>query len=270
MWRKRIHRQVSGLLFDNVEPITIDELMALRLRLYATLNRAGVSSVAMVGSTGLKPMMGDIDLAVEHPKSRDDLFETLQESFQARKVGNDLVSIKYPLDKERWVQVDLMVGSIPFLTWSRAGSLDEGIKNASRALLMNTILRFASEHIPVTWENPLYDRTRYALDFGSGLYVIDQTRRGKTGIMLKEWKTLSRTFVSAEPQAILELMFGSGDVENSYSFSGIVNALKASSIWAPETRNQVFAAFIAELKALDRRHPGAYGDPKKVEQLVLG
>lgn len=262
---------LSGHLFDSVSTITLNDWHGIYPGLSAMLTSLGVTSIAPVGSTGIKPTMGDIDLAVEHPVSRDSLFESIQKHFLARKVGPDIVSVKYPLGDERWVQVDLMVGSIPFLTWSRAGSTDEDVKNSCRALLMNAILRFMSKTIPTTHDNPHYDRTRFALDFGSGLYISDQTRRGRApGVVLKEWKTLSRTFVTSDPQQIVDLMLGPNvELKTTYSFSSFLQAFKDSPIWTKSTRKLIIDTFLLELEQLSLKRPGAYGDTKKVRHLVL-
>lgn len=259
---------MSGLLFDDVGPITLEEWNDIKKDVYAMLSRAGVLEVEPVGSTGLKEVMGDIDLAVMHAENRQGLIRDLGGRFDLRKVGNDLVSIKYPLKGGRWVQIDLMEGNIDFLRWSRVGSTIDGIKNSCRAVLLNLILRFASERIPPE-PQPEWERIRYALDFGAGLYVIRQTRRSKTEKPLKEWKTTQRVFVTNKPDDIAEVMFGVGfTAAQLCSLDGVIRALRSSSLWAPEQCEAVLSTFREELHELAKNNPSAYGDLSVVDALL--
>lgn len=263
---------MSGSLFPDVGPVSLHEWRSMTGSLYSRLFKAGATNVVPVGSTGLDGTMGDIDLAVECPAGRDGLMAALRGDFEVRKTGNDLVAIRYPVGGNRWVQIDLMVGDIRFLRWARAGSTDAGIKNSCRAVLLNVILRFLSESIDTTsyGEEMNWSRKRYLLDFGSGLYIANQTRRGKTG-MLKQWKTLDRRLVTSDPHEIVEIMFGREFNEmDTRSFSGVIDALKRSPKWQSGNGQLVRSTFLLEVAQLETSKPGSYGDMVLIERLVRG
>jgi hypothetical protein len=202
---------MSGNAFNDITPVTMQEWTALQYTLPVDLS---LNKWCPVGSTGLVPVMGDIDIAVEDPEGRSGVEKRLQNRFQTIKMGNDVLSIKYPLC-DRWIQVDLMIGDLKFLKWSRAGSSDPRVKAASRAILLNAALReinLISHH---------YDRrVRFLLDFGRGLYQAKQV------ITKEHWRTTSKNFITNDPKQIVEFIFGTDDVDKTMTFEQCISLAK--------------------------------------------
>jgi hypothetical protein len=251
---------MSGHLFPDVGPITLSELAELEPKLVTLLELAGAGQVTPVGSTGLKPVMGDIDLACNHLGLAEGLQDALPKRFQTKRVGTDLVSIRYPLDRKRWVQVDVMVGDVRFLSWARAGSQDPGIKGAARAVLLNAVMRYVSLMIFPPTDNELL-RTRYVLDFGSGMYRVTQTKHSQRGSkLLKNWKTLDREKITDNPDSIVMRVFGNDvGAHATMSFSGVVNAMRQGPPWIDHLC-WILPAIMREIQELDAEKPGTYGD----------
>lgn len=256
---------MSGHQFPDVESVTLEEWSEFGPRFIDVLTGVGARRIVPVGSTGKKPVMGDIDLAVYHPEGRDGLYERLEKRFELKRVGHDLVSVRCPLDRTRWVQIDLMVGDPTFLSWSRAGSTDPGVRGAARAIMLNAMLRNLSPAATGL------TRTRHVLDFGSGLYRVRQTRHGKKNNTLKEWKTLSRKLVTSDPDQIIKFLFGmstQATVESTKTVSGLVAAARASNKWTYFI-DTFLIEYLGEIKALDKKKPGTYGDLKAISQIAL-
>lgn len=249
---------MSGHQFPDCEPITLDEWQRLKNKVYRSLNVAGVTAILEVGSTGHSSVMGDIDLALEHPEGRDGVMADLEKGFLTKRVGTDLLSVRWPYGSpRRYVQVDLMVGKISFLEWSRAGSTDPGVKGSARAVLLNAILRYKSD-LEFIGTNTELSRQRFALDFGSGLYLIWQTKQGKTRT-LKDWKTLRRDKTLDDPAIISQLILGTADFRSTMTLSGVVTALKRYHVFVDHAC-WILPAYMHELRALDAEMPGDFGN----------
>lgn len=253
---------MSGQLFPDVGPITHPEWKFYALVIIHDVLMTGAEEVIPVGSMEFDRIHGDIDLAVKHPGGRAGVTQAFKGRFQLKESGNDLVSVRYPLERLRWVQLDLMVGNPSFLRWSRAGSSNPEFTGADRAVLLNAILR--REAIP-----DAVVRTRYALDFGSGLYVIQQTRKGAKGNLLKEWKTYERKLLSDDPQKIVAQVFGSNaSVKNTQSLEGLVATFKESDKYTSEQKARVFTAYRDEMQELVKKNPQAHGQLSSIERLL--
>ena len=116
---------MGGNAFTDTKPITLEEFINLMPVLQIELDILGASRVIGIGSTGKVDVMGDIDLAVEHPKGRDFLCEHLGKLYgehSVKKYGSRQLSVRYPnIDDTRYVQLDMIVGppgSSGWLWWA--------------------------------------------------------------------------------------------------------------------------------------------------------
>ena len=262
---------------DGVEPITLEDFKHVWPVLEADLEMMGLTHIEWIGSTGKKAVMGDVDIAAHHAGGAEALFEQAKKVFgddSVARVAGNIVSIRYLQDVPPF-QVDVMVGNTDYLRWSRFGSSQDPnhpdfshLKSAARNLLLNIITRFISE---AKWpmESPL-DRARWSIDFDNGLYEVTQTKRGKDGRALKNWKTTYRYFVSNDPNAIVQRIFGKqATAEGTRTFEGVVAALRQSR-WK-KLAPQIMQAFASEVREL----PQMLGDePEKtlayIDTVVAG
>lgn len=267
---------MSGHLFTDTSTLTGREWKAIHNDIAELVLKTGANEVVPVGSAataGDDTVMGDIDLAVQHPGGRAVLIAALQKRFDIKVTGKDLASVRYPLDAHRWVQLDLMVGNPKFLQWSRAGASPEhpDIKGSARALLLNAITRLYAELYLFEGSN-VYDRERYVLDFGSGYYLVNQTRLGKKGNVLKSWKTVKSKFVTDSPTEIVDHLFrpvGTATPAQTRHFVGVVEAFNASTIYlSNEMRAIAYRQLWDELVALDAKSPGMFGNMQAIRRFV--
>lgn len=237
---------MGGKAFEDVAPISLELYQDLLPQLEMRLRLAGASKIKPVGSSGKRPVMGDIDLAVEHP-CRDALAGSLSERYQVRKFGARQIAVRWPV-RDTFVQVDLMVGDIQWLQWARFGPCRSEVKGVFRNLLINAVLRARADGDDI-------DRKRLTVDWDQGLCETVQTRRGKNCI-LAQWKTIESRLVSAEPDRVVNMIFGTGYVaQNILRFEDAVQAVKAT---VPNA-TQVLRSFVSEAEDLAKRAPHTLG-----------
>lgn len=267
----------GGHAFSNVKPIALEDFKATWPHIKEDLKTLGCTKVEFIGTTGKKPVMGDIDLAVEFPGDREELLGLAQDMFGADsvdKVGPSIVTISYPVHAADGglngdhVQVDAMMGKTSYLKWSRFGtSPTEGhsdyspVKGVVRNVLLNVINRFTAEKTFPGKQSEL-DRVRYSVDFDKGLYKVVQTKRNKDPkkAPLKDWRTLDREHVSDDPDTIASVMFGKGVKANDIrTFEGLVSALRLSPHMRAQAK-EILASFASEMHALVEKSPHVLGD----------
>jgi hypothetical protein len=262
--------EMSGKLFTDVSCITLFEYKRVLSDVGLILYDNGIREFVPVGTTGLKEVMGDLDFAASHPTGRDGLMTALEKRFQVRATGKDLVSFRFPLEGAlgtsaalRFLQVDVFVGDVKFLKWARAGTIENGLKGADRAVLLNTVLKWKS------WTpKERLDRERWALDFGEGLFWIKQTKRGrKPSSYLKNWKTLSRELKSIDPHLIVDTVFmGQTTVEQTMTVRGCVEA--TTRAYPGDVGRIMLEDWRFQIANLATTHPDSYGDPKRISELI--
>ncbi len=267
----------GGHAFSDVKPIALEDFQATWPTLKDDLKTLGCTKVEFIGTTGKKPIMGDVDLAAEFPGERDELFDMAKDMLGAdsvAKVGPNIVTLRYPVKVKGggvsgdYVQVDVMLGKASYLTWSRFGTSPvqghadySPVKGVVRNVLLNIINRFAAEKTFPGKQMEL-DRTRYSVDFDKGLFKVVQTKRNKDPKKppLKDWRTLERELISDEPDAIVQVMFGkgvkSGDIR---TLEGLVAALKKSPTLKSQAR-EILASFASEMRELVTKTPHMLGD----------
>lgn len=252
------------------EPITLEEFHEVWEDVVADLEDLGCKDVAPIGSTGKKSVMGDIDVAAAYDGKRDDLFAAASAQFgstNVSKVGSNIVSIAYPVH-ERNVQLDVMLGNTSYLSWSRIGTSSMNdhpdfslAKGAIRNVLLNTITRIAADD-DFPGEQGELSRTKLVVDFDAGLFKVVQTKTPSKpgGKPLASWKTLSKEFITDDPNEIVKHLFGPGvSPEDVRTLEGTINAIRASKKLRPISQ-KILNTFVSDLPELVRSSPQMFGD----------
>jgi len=280
----------GGYAFNNVSSITLSDFKETWPFIKDDLETLGCTKVEFIGSTGKKPVMGDVDLAAEFPGPRDELLSYAQDMFgkeNVDKVGATIVTISYPVHAAEGghtgtrVQVDVMLGKTSYLKWSRFGTSSDPThvdyspaKGVARNVLINVITRFsAGQDFP--GQQTELDRTRYAVDFDKGLYKVTQTKRNKNpgGPQLKDWRTVERKLISDDPDEIVRIILG--PYAKASSLQKVEDVMLALRRSRPNDAQQILQAFANELRVLLEKTPKMLGnDPQGViryiDQLVAG
>jgi hypothetical protein len=225
------------------EQITTDQLRSVWPVIVEQLKSIGVRNISPIGSTGKTSVMNDIDIAANYNGERESLYLTLVGLVgknRVRRSGAALVSYLHETNQKHLYQVDVMLGDVEFIKWSRY-SPPEGtskFKGALRNMLLNTAFQIVTE------KRNGHERTRLAVDFETGLHELKQTKLGKTGIILKEWKTTERHIVTSDAIELSHNLFGKGySINDTMSLELIVMALRNSektAHFAPRILNNFF------------------------------
>lgn len=252
--------------FDEIKPITLEHFKEVWPQLSCDLTAIGFTDLEFIGSTGKVPVMGDVDIAARWSGTMDEAYAKTARYFgpvYVRRVGGNILSVYAWRGHPDPFQVDIMVGDPMYLRWSRFGSSQDPhhpdfspVKSAARNVLLNIITRFMSrDKLPYTE----LDRVRWSIDFDKGLYEVTQTRRGKSGKVLKSWKTTERYLMTSDPDRIVKWMFGKSiATDNTLTFEGIVGALFQSSL--KEQAPQILQTFASEIRDLVGEVPHVLGD----------
>lgn len=265
----------GGHAFSDVMPISLDDFRVTWPHILDDLRTLGCTKIEPIGSTGKKQIMGDIDTAAEFPGTPAELFELASDMFginSVRKVGGNTVTISYPVyvakggQTGNHVQVDVMLGKVSYLSWSRFGTspheehIDYSpLKGVARNILLGVVNRYLSKQ---QFETNELDRTRYNIDFDNGLYKVVQTRRNKipTKPPTKDWRVLSKELLSDDPNAISQAIFGQNyRANNLRKFEDVVNAIKTSDKTKHLAR-EIFIAFNSEIQDIVFKMPNVLGD----------
>lgn len=239
---------MSGKIFTGISNVTLEEFNSFRSELNQFIISLGAYAFQPVGSIGHVPVSGDIDYAVTYHAGRDVLYhELLKRGNEVAKFGNDLLSLKFkPTNLNKYVQVDLFIGDVNYLQWSRAGSKTPGVKSWARALLLNEIALAQATH------DSEHDRERLSIDYAVGLFNVKQTKKGKTGILLS-WKTLSKTLLTKDPDQLTKLIIGDEfTMYNTLSFETTLDALCKSKRLTHATKISVLMTTIDSIKNMSK------------------
>lgn len=194
---------MGGKAFNNTTPITLVQLSSIWSRLLYDLIQLGCSNINSVGSTFIKSVMGDIDIAVNG--DYDLIYEACYKTYSkenVRKIGSNLISISYPFEDSKRVQVDILIGNVEFLQWSHHApkSHESKFKPIVRQLFINSMIQLITEKS--IKEHFLKENEEYQLDIQRGLFKIKKEKLGVKGNILKNPKIIERTLISNEPTFI--------------------------------------------------------------------
>jgi len=246
----------GGRVFPTSMPVSLGQYAKfIRTELYEFLRKYDLDNFHGIGSTGKAPTMQDVDLACESELTRNEVYDKLVQDLgteKVKKVGSIGLSLLYNDE----IQVDVFIGDIRYLRWSRAScSYRNGyglLKGAFRNMLLNSTLRVQSSK-EFKSEDPLL-RTRRTLDFDTGFYLVKQTKHGKT-VELKDWKTTDREFITNVPDDIVYAILGNDGWQwkSRYvrSVEELVPLLKRS-IKTRDYAQEIFEEFMKDVNSLDR------------------
>lgn len=251
---------MSGKAFKDTQPISLDELSYVWIDLFTCLTNSGLKNITPIGSTWKKEVMGDIDLAAEGDEA--DVIAKLQRELGEQNVkhlGGRLFSIKYPVTYvEHHVQVDVIIGDVKYLKWSRFGpstmknhAYFSPVKGVIRNLFLNTILRESTTILKG------HERTRYVLDYDVGMNFVEQTILGAKENVLKNWKTTFSQFVTNDPDDITKRIFGKGVASDTLTFEDCLSLAKKSDKVDMVRLKKVF---IQELEDIVTTRPTMLGE----------
>lgn len=267
----------GGHAFSDVKPIALEDFKETWPHIKEDLMTMGCTKVEFIGTTGKKPVTGDVDLAAEFPGTRDELFDMAQDMLGAgsvEKVGGNIVTMRYPVHAKGggqtgdFVQVDVMLGNTKYMAWSRFGTSTipshadySPVKGVVRNVLLGVINRFASE-VQFPGKQTELDRVKYNVDFDKGLYKVTQTRRNKDPKKppVKDWKTVEKELISDDPDVITSVMFGKGvKAQDIRRFEDLVAVLRKSPQLKKMAR-EILVTFAQEMRELVAKTPHMLGD----------
>lgn len=193
---------------QEVKP-TLDNLLSNVLR------HAGIDFYVTLGSTGKKPISGDVDIAVgpiqmDDPKAlkatKSNILRKIQNvvgSDKAKLVGAN-IAIMHEISgrKNEFVQVDVMLSEDPKKTeWLMSGT-SEGVKGMYRNLLLSYLARIRSEESL---------GTKITISYPGGIQVV---KDGKVSAPKTE-----------SPNAIMSILGIPGSPSDISTFEGLVSIL---------------------------------------------
>lgn len=252
--------------FETTKVVNLGRFIKMRQELQVFLRQFGIKRFKGVGTTNKAMIMNDIDLAVESDLNRDQMYDLIVQKMgkdYVKKSGSAMISLVY-----QEYHVDLFVGNIRYIDWARcAPSNRQGrgfIKGIFRNLMLNAVLRVISSKM---FETNEFDRKRYVLDFDEGLYLVQQTKRGKT-ITLKEWKTTNKEFVSNVPDDIVKLIFNdSKKARYIRSFEELMSHLRKAS-GTKDHVQEICSTFMEDVLKLDPESKAFSGHRDEVLELI--
>jgi len=248
---------MGGNAFGSVSSIDVDTLREEYRRIVIFLEGHGFSNVNAIGSTFKKDVMSDVDVVAEFDGTRDDAYAELLKDMsedQLRRIGSNIVSIAWQRADEKWVQVDIVVGNVDLVKWTRFGPFDSNFKGTMRQVFLSAILTAMSERdFGKEWTDD--HRMKYVLDLDNGMFKVVQTKRGVRGGMLRKWKTIKRELVSRSPRDIVRIVFHGGVMpEDVLSFESAVYESKKSAQLRPiETR--IVEIFCEDVDEIAKKQP---------------
>lgn len=229
---------------------------------------------AVLGSTGKKlpnGTSGDIDLAIDISKISNFDFKTWSENVEKILTslnlefrtfpGILLLSVRWPISNKdgkqagEFVQLDLMpTNDIEFAKFSKFSDTEKEGVPFYKSVIRNAILISLTTCLPVkiyakgklaidpNGEDHLVDIEKFSYDFNKGLIFKHKIRKQrKDGTFNKTFVTLDKKLISANPQEIINKLFGPGhspkDIETVLGTWDL--ALKSPVLVDEETR-QIF------------------------------
>lgn len=251
----------------------LDSTVANGLKLY----NLGSLKYDIVGSKN-KELLGDIDVATsvngleelikasyevdkkEFYKKLDDYVKNNTPSFipsPAHKVmsGLDQVSINVPIVDDKgnnvkstdvptedgYVQLDLMIGDVSFMSKALSGAPDSKYKAALRNLLLMNIMRYSYEPT----ETPTV-RTRYQFNWKKGLQKLDVVTNAKGKEEKQNIKTITNNM-----DDVAVFLFGKNHTFNDINtFEKLFKLVNSDNFRYKKYKNEIITDFKEEIKKL--------------------
>lgn len=272
----------GGHAFTDTGPIRLEVLRDVWETMKADIESLGVTNIKPIGTTFKKFVMGDVDLAVSFSGTREELYDNAVDMWGSQnvtKVGNNIVSINFPVDSSklddndpRYVQVDMMIGDVNYLSWSRYGTSNikthkeySPVKGAIRNVLLNTVARVISSHL-VPQDPSGHVVKKFIVDSDNGLQVVVKTNLGKidpsTGKprVLKGWKTVERENISNDPDKVVSTLFGKKlKASDVLTVADVIKHVKTSPKLAPY-KQEILQAIADDIERVAVAEPRYFED----------
>lgn len=254
---------MGGNMFDDTSSVTLDRLNSSWDAIVSKIKGWGGLDVTMLGSTGKKQLMSDIDVGVVFDAGRDVLFRNASTALghgNAKRGGNRTVHAKiYVCDVP--CQLDVIVGNTSYLKWSMFGTSDisdhdhfSPVKGFARNLFLNAVTR-ESAHVVFPQERVQERRTRHTVDFSVGLHKVEQERVSGP----RPWVVKEREFISDDPATIVQTIFGHPvPVHETLTLEGVVRQVKSSDLLV-DVLDNIFETYIDEVAAILVKRPYILG-----------
>ena len=242
----------------NVQP-TLDDLYKKMLPALKLSSK----SVSLLGTTGKKDTSGDIDLAVDIQALMkasklsviDDLYDFMYAG--SKKISSSVkdtrglgtISFGFPITNKdgqqsgKLVQIDLfLVSNLPWANWIYygPGEAESKLKGFYRNILLGEVAKQVSVTVTKKQGAEEVERKRLLFNFSQGLMKAVQSRKGKKSL-LKNFKTITRELVSADPKEVAEMLFGKGtSPESLLTFEQVYAAINSRSFPFKNKKNDIF------------------------------
>lgn len=256
----------GGHALADMKPVPLAAFESEFPKLVTFLKKLGAKHVVPVGSTGKKPLMGDVDLALETDLSIEDFQKKLEAAIGKDKVSRNATVVSFAHDFGGTVgQVDLMFGKTSYLSWSRAGTdpRKTPFKGVARNLLLNILARTLSEQV-FEKQSSEVSKKRYIIDMDRGLFINTQTKVSKDGKPLKDWKNVDKEFLTDDPQEIVSVLLGEDfTVDDTLTFDDLVSAIARSKL-VKKHAGTIVRQFVDSVRETAAKRPDILG-PKTME-----
>lgn len=180
----------------------------------------GLSQIQLlpIGSAGKKPnpedVSGDVDIAVQTTDIERVRLVIEQLGLNGSCKAMPAINV-YSFEAshpEGTVQIDLMpVPDLKLAAWSFY-SADEDMKLELKGSHRNELLFALAKHCAMTYQAVGLiaegERTRYQLNLNHGLFKVKQSKIGKRGTAVKSYSTISKEFITSDPDQICKILFG--------------------------------------------------------------
>ncbi len=250
----------GGHALAGAQPVPLDAFEREFPLLADTLKRLGAKKVVPVGSTGKKPLMGDVDLAVETDLTIEEFQKKLEAEFGKDLVTRNATVVSFAYDFDGVVgQVDLMFGKASYLSWARAGTdpRKTPFKGVARNLLLNILARVLSDR--AFDKQTATMKKRYVVDMDRGLFINTQTKVSKDGKPLKDWKTTDREFVTDVPDEIVSVLLGEDFVaKDTLTFEDLARSIARSKLVKPQAKD-IMRQFVDSVRETAAKRPDVLG-----------
>ncbi len=215
---------------------------------YAILGSAGKKNPDKNGE--LEGSSGDIDMAVQNVDRAviESICNDLKYTVRYLP-GLDICSIRWPitntdtLQENKFVQLDIMlVDDVEFCKWSyySPSFTESKYKGLYRNECIFACARFAEYEVLAVRDDKPIKWSRYFFNLDSGLHKGIQTNIGKKGNIIKSVTTEEKTFITNDPQKIVDICFGEDfDANSLMTFEACYEAIMSEKFKLKDTRDNI-------------------------------
>lgn len=213
------------------------------------------SGVCYIGSTGKKPVSGDIDLAIADSWDQNQICSKMESLYEVRKRGKRLSALVPIYESQEKVQIDLIFGPMP---WTRhyyhsPRPEDSQYKGYHRNLALGTFVSHFNR-----LESPLLDglgrpeevvQWKYTCD---GLYRVFRKARYERGKTLKKHYEVNLDSPIVNFKEMTHILTGEADENLFDSLESVINTVK---VYRPEMYEKFCQSLLDKFAELKDPYP---------------